>query len=155
MRIQESIEQDESGRAVAVLQVSGALMDGPNVRPFKDRVERLYLDGIRDIVVDLGEVRWFGASMMGVLTGALGRTQRRGGDVRLAGLSRKIDSLLMVTRLSGLFRTYDTVEEAVASLFEEPDISDAVTRANRVTAFRWNHRLPQYVLDETTDPSFA
>ena len=45
-------------------------------------VEKLYLDGIRDIVVDLGEVRWFGASMMGVLSGVLGRMKERGGDVQ-------------------------------------------------------------------------
>lgn len=155
MTIQETIKRDGVGRAVAVLRVSGLLMDGPSVKPFAGYVEKLYLDGIREIIVDLGEVRWFGASMMGVLTGVLGRTKERGGDVRLARVSKKIDSVLIVACLSGQFRTYDTVEQAVESFSVEPYVSDAVTRANRATAFRWNERLPQYVLDETTGLSFA
>jgi len=140
---------------VAILQVSGPLMDGPSVQPFTGYVEKLYLDGIRDIVVDLGEVKWFGASMMGVLTGVLSRTKERGGDMRLARVCKRIDSVLMAACLRGQFRTYDTVGEAIESFSEEPYISDAVTRANCVTALRWNERLPQYVLDETTGLSFA
>ena len=155
MTIQETIKQDGVGRAVAVLHVSGTLMDGPSVKPFAGYVEKLYLDGIQEIIVDLGEVKWFGASMMGVLTGVLSRTKERGGDMRLARVSKRIDSVLMVACLSGQFRIYDTVEEAIESFSEEPHLSDAVTRANRVTSFRWNERLPQYVLDETTGLSFA
>ena len=135
MQIQETIERDADGRAVAILTISGRLMDGPSVQPFSGHVEKLYLDGIRDIVVDLGDVRWFGASMMGVLTAVLGRMKERGGDVRLARVSERIDSVLMVSCLANLFRTFTSVDYAVESFFEESVVVDAVIRSNRVTAF--------------------
>ena len=131
------------------------LMDGPSVQPFAGHVEKLYLDGIRDVVVDLGEVRWFGASMMGVLTATLGRMKERGGDVRLARISHRIDSVLMVSCLGNLFRTFTSVDGALESYFEEPVVTDAVTRSNRVTSLRWNHHLPQYVLDNNQEMAYA
>jgi len=63
-------------------------------------------------------VKWFGSSMLGVLTASLSTVRTDGGDVRLAGVVDKIESILMVTQLASIFRTFRTVDEAVGS-FEE------------------------------------
>lgn len=115
MKISEEIRGD-----VAVLTVTGALMSGPEVAPFQDHIKKLIRDGIRNVVVDFSNVKWFGSSMLGVLTASLTTLRHAGGDLRLTGVTKKIESILMVTRLANIFRTMETVDRAVASFHTEP-----------------------------------
>lgn len=115
MRIDEKIE----GK-VGVLTIHGALMSGPEVASFHDHVKRLVLDGITHIVVDFSHVKWFGSAMLGVMSAALASTRKEGGDIRLTGVTKKIESILMVTRLASVFRTLETVDRAVASFETQP-----------------------------------
>ena len=113
------IKEDIRGK-VAVLTVSGSLMSGPEVAPFHDHVKSLAKDGITWVVVDFSKVKWFGSSMLGVLTASLTTLLNEGGDLRLTGITKKIDSILMVTQLAGIFRTFDTVDRALASFKTQP-----------------------------------
>ena len=115
MRIDEEIRED-----VAVLKVSGALMSGPDVAPFHDHIKRLVKDGITKVVVDFSKVKWFGSAMLGVLIASLTTLRNAKGDMRLTGVTEKIDSILMVTQLAGIFRTLDSVDRAVASYKTQP-----------------------------------
>ena len=115
MKIQEKIQID-----VAVLTVSGTLMSGPDVSPFHDHIRKLSLDGINNVVVDFSKVKWFGSSMLGVLAASLTTLRKQSGDIRLTGTTKKIDSILMVTKLAGIFLTFDTVDLAVSSFKTQP-----------------------------------
>jgi len=110
MRIDEQIRE-----GVAVLSVSKVLTTELDVAPFCDRVKGLVQDDIRKVVVDFSQVRWFGSAMLGALIVSLTTLRNAGGDLRLAGLTERMDSILAVTHLAGIFRTLDTVDRAVAS----------------------------------------
>ena len=110
MRIDESIQG-----SVGVLTIHGALMSGPEVSSFHDHVRRLILDGIPNVVVDFSNVKWFGSAMLGVLTASLSTTRNANGDLRLTGVTKKIESILMVTQLASIFKIIETVDRAVAS----------------------------------------
>jgi len=58
--------------------------------------------------------------MLGVLTASLTTLRNEGGDLRLPGVTKKIESILMVTRLASIFRTIETVDRAVASFKTQP-----------------------------------
>lgn len=106
--------------SVAVLTLSGELMSGPEVAPFQDHIKKLASDGVKSVVVDFSKVRWFGSAMLGVLTAGLTTLRGEGGDLRLTGVTKKIESILMVTQLANIFKTLDSVDAAVAS-FEATD----------------------------------
>ncbi len=110
MRIEEEFRDN-----VAVLQVSG-----PDVAPFHDRIKGLIEEGTANLVVDFSKVKWFGSAMLGVLIASLTTVRNAGGDLRLTGITEKIDSILMVTQLAGIFRSLDTVDRAVASYRTQP-----------------------------------
>ena len=110
MRISEKIRGD-----VAVLTLSGELMSGPEVAPFQDHIKKLANGDIKKVVVDFSRVRWFGSAMLGVLTASLTTLRGEGGDLRLTGVTRKIESILMVTQLANIFKTLPTVDRAVES----------------------------------------
>ena len=115
MKIDEQIRGD-----VAVLTVSGTLMSGPEVAEFHEHIKRLVKDGICYVVADFSSVKWFGSSMLGVMTASLTTLRNEGGDLRLCGITKKIESILMVTQLAGIFRTLDSVDRAVASFKTQP-----------------------------------
>lgn len=115
MTIKEEIRGD-----VAVLTLTGTLMSGPEVSPFHDHIKRLVQDGIVNAVVDFSKIKWMGSSMLGVMTASLTTVRNAGGDIRLTGITKKIESILMVTHLASVFRTVDTVDRGVASFKTQP-----------------------------------
>ena len=115
MDIREEIRDD-----IAVLTLTGQLMSGPEVAPFHEHVKKLMNGGIVKIVVDFAKVKWMGSSMIGVLTASLTSVRNQGGDIRLAGVADKIESILMVTKLATIFRTLKTVDRAVTSFTTQP-----------------------------------
>ena len=120
MRIREEIRGD-----VAVLTVSGTLMNGPDVARFFDHARSLVKDGITSVVADFSRVKWFGSTMLGVLVKSLVYLNGAGGDLRLTGITEKIESILMATKLAGIFRTFDTPDRAVASFEADAHIKVA------------------------------
>ena len=115
MRINEKILGN-----VGVLTIHGPLLNGPEVSSFHDNVKRLLQDGITNVVVDFSHVKWFGSAMLGVIIASLASVKKAGGDIRLTGVTTKIESVLMVTKLASVFRTIETVERAVASFETQP-----------------------------------
>ena len=120
MKIREEIRGD-----VAVLTMSSTIMWGPAVTPFHTHIRRLAKDGITKVVVDFSRVKWLGSAMLGVMVGSLTTLRREGGDLRITDVTQKLQSILMVTRLAGIFRTLNSVEEAVAS-FEADRVCEPI-----------------------------
>ncbi len=103
-----------------VIELSGNVMGGPDAAKLLDEIRRLRDEGKKHIVVELGNVKFMNSSGLGMLISALTTIRNAGGDIRLARVGKKIQSLLIITRLITVFKTYDTVEEAVKSFETEP-----------------------------------
>jgi len=114
MKIKEKIEGN-----VAILAVAGNMMGGPETAVLHEKVKSLMGDGIKKIVMDLSKVKWMNSSGLGVLMSCWGSLRKEGGNLKLANVSQKIDSLLMITQLVQFFETYETVERALASYTAE------------------------------------
>lgn len=100
---------------VAVLRLTGDALGGPDGSALHDTLHQSRGDGPIQAVVDLDGVRHVNSSGLGMLIGALTTARNTGGDLRLARVSDRARTLLEVTQLLGVFRTFDTVDEAVAS----------------------------------------
>ncbi|MDX1418921.1 MAG: STAS domain-containing protein [Rubricoccaceae bacterium] len=105
---------DERG-GVATLALSGDVMGGPDGAALHDHLQRLKTEGRRNVVVDLDGVRFMNSSGLGMLIGALTTMRNGGGDLRLARVGQRVQSLLVITKLAAVFQCYDSVDEAVAS----------------------------------------
>lgn len=114
MKIQENIQE-----GVAVLTLKGKLMGGPDMQDLHDHVKGLLADGVKQVVIDLGKVKWLNSSGLGALMGALTTVRNDGGDLKLANTSDKIQSLLMITKLMNIFDTHENVEKALEAFSAE------------------------------------
>ena len=114
MKIKEKIENN-----VAVLALHGKMMGGPETTALHDHIRGLMKDGISKVVIDLGGVKWINSSGLGVLMAAMTTLKNVEGQMKLANVTEKVESLLMITQLIRIFETFDSVDRAVASMSEK------------------------------------
>lgn len=103
----------------AVIELSGKVMGGPDAVEFRDTLKKLIDEGKKNVVLDLGKVKFMNSSGLGIIIGGLTTLRNAGGDLRICRAMDRIESLLMVSQLNRVFELYPTVEEAVESFQEE------------------------------------
>lgn len=104
--------------SVLVMELKGKIMGGPDATIFRDELKKHLDADIKKVVVDLGKVDWMNSSGLGILIGGLTTVKNAEGEMKLARVTDKIKSLLMITKLVQVFQSYDDVESAIASFSE-------------------------------------
>lgn len=115
MEIREEVRED-----VVVLTLTGETTGGQGVEGFHGKVKGLVHQGFKKVVVNLENVRWFGSATMGVLVASMTTLRNAGGDLRLANVAKRVDSIFAATHLASLFRNYESVDRAVSSYIVDP-----------------------------------
>ncbi len=100
---------------VTLLNIGGRITLGSGDIKMRDKLLEQLDKGKKKIVLDLGEVSFIDSAGLGELVAAYTSARRHGAQVKLANLTKKIDDLLDITRLSSVFETFDSAEEAVKS----------------------------------------
>ena len=110
---------DERYNAV-VIKLSGNAMGGPDGAKLQETLHDLREQDKKNVVVDLSKTKFMNSSGLGMLISGMTTMRNAGGDLRLANVADRIQSLLIITKLITVFKEYDSVEEAVKSFEEEP-----------------------------------
>lgn len=100
----------------AIIELSGDIIGGPETTEFSNEIKKLLADNKKNIIIDLGQVKFMNSSGLGMLISALTTVKKENGNLKLANITDKIESLLMITKLITIFETYQSVDEAVESL---------------------------------------
>lgn len=106
------IKTTEKYNAV-VIALKGNVMGGEDTKNFNEYLHNLIDKGMKHVVVDLSGVKFMNSSGLGMLIGALTTVKKADGQFKLARVTDKIESLLIITKLITIFESFDTVEEAV------------------------------------------
>jgi len=104
---------DESKDGVAVIYLEGKVMGGPDATMFHGKLHEFVNGGQKKVIVDLAKVEWMSSVGLGMLISALTTMKNNGGELKLANVTEGIESLLTITRLVTIFKTYDSLDEAI------------------------------------------
>jgi len=107
--------QIDKGSDVVRISLDGEMIGGPDATRLAETFHELIEDGHKKILMDMEKVSWMNSSGLGILIGGLTTLRNAGGDLKLLNLAKKIQDLLRVTKLLGIFEVYNNEEEAVAS----------------------------------------
>lgn len=107
-----NIDVKDHGDAT-VLTVKGNMMGGPETIAVHDKVKELIEKNKNKVIIDLSNVKWMNSSGLGTMMGCLTSLKNANGDMKLCGVTEKVKSLFMITKLITLFETYATAEEAI------------------------------------------
>lgn len=105
------VDLDPGG--TAVIRIRGRL-DFLSAAGARQRFSDVIEGGHRRLVVDLDGLEFLDSSGLGALIGGLKAARQTGGDLRLARAPEQAKVILSLTSLDRVFRSYGTVEEALA-----------------------------------------
>lgn len=102
---------------VIVLECVGRLVFGDEAAAFRQRIKNILM-GTRKIVVNLSEVEYVDSGGIGTLVGTLASTRNQHGEIKLVRPTKRVADLLRRTRLDGVFKSYESDDDAVAAFSE-------------------------------------
>jgi anti-sigma B factor antagonist len=100
---------------VVILDVNGKIMGGPDSEVFGETIRTLIESGTRKVLVNLENVNWINSTGLGILIAGFSAMQKSGGKLKLVNVSERIESLLMITKLSTIFESFQREDEAIQS----------------------------------------
>ena len=106
-----NITTTELADGVAVVAVDGRL-NVVTAPAMKREVQRLVQQGDVKLAVDLSAVEFIDSSGLGALMGGLKAARTAGGDLRIAGATEQVVSVLRLTNLDKVLRVYDDPQSA-------------------------------------------
>jgi len=106
---------DREQDGVVILEPRGKIMGGPDASLLHDRLHEYIGQDKKQIVIDLARVDWMNSTGLGILISSFTTLHNNGGELKLANVTDKIQSLLTITKLVKVFDAYDSVNEATAS----------------------------------------
>ena len=101
---------------VVIIDLSGRLTAGEPVLLFKETLRVQVNNGVRQFVLNLGEVSYIDSSGLGALVSAYTTVRNKQGDVKLLNLTAKAKDLLQMTKLLTVFDVYEEEAKAVGAL---------------------------------------
>jgi anti-sigma B factor antagonist len=110
MKVKEFVKD-----GINVLEPRGKLMGGSDTGEIDEKLYTLMGKGIKDVVIDLGQTDWINSSGLSILIHHWKKYNDGGGHLRLANLTQKIEKILVISKLTSVFETYETLDEAIAS----------------------------------------
>jgi anti-sigma B factor antagonist len=105
--------RDVSG--VRILDCEGKITIGSGDVELRRQIEDAVGEGHLNILVNLKGVTHIDSSGIGELVGCYTTIARKGGRMKLANLTQKINDILHVTQLITVFDVFDNEAEAIAS----------------------------------------
>ncbi len=109
-------DREENG--VIILEPNGKIMGGPDASLLHDKLYEFIDQDKKKVVVDLSGVDWMNSTGLGILISSYTTLRNNGGKLKLANVTEKIRSLLVITKLEPVFESYDTIADAVKSFDE-------------------------------------
>jgi anti-sigma B factor antagonist len=102
---------------VAILAPKGMLLGGSETDDLKAKIKQLADAGNRRLVIDLGNLTYMSSPGIGLLMETYVSYSKRGAEIRLCRVDKRIKQIFAIVRLNLIFGDTDhpSVEDAIAS----------------------------------------
>jgi len=104
---------DREQNGIVILEPNGKIMGGPDATLLNDKLHEIIEAGKKQVVIDLSQVDWMNSTGLGILISTLTTLRNNDGELKLANVTEKIQSLLVITKLAPVFDSFDTIDDAV------------------------------------------
>ena len=101
--------------SIVILSLKGKLLGPPETDELHEMVKTYIEKKQTNIVMDMRYVTWMGSMGIGAVMRCLITVRNAGGDLRLAGLTVKLESIFTITQVIGIIKTYKSTNLAVES----------------------------------------
>lgn len=113
------IRQRQLGNVVC-LDVEGRIILGVE-DVLRDKVDSLFVQGHRDVLLNLRDVSQVDSCGLAALTAVKGAAERHRGTIKLLNLPSRVHALLVITRLITLFDVFESEADALSSFHQQAE----------------------------------
>ena len=106
---------ERSVGGVTILDIDGQLTIGAASGHLRDKVRSVLQQGQKRLVLNLAGVHYVDSGGLGEMVQAYATTKTQGGALKLVNTTKRLHDLLVITKLSTVFDTFDTEAAAIAS----------------------------------------
>lgn len=99
-----------------LLILSGDLIDKNQATDLLLKVDELLLAQKNKLMIDLSDLKYMNSSGLNVLIQILTKSRTQGGESVIFNVNKKVNDLLVITKLNTLFKVVDSKTEAVSLL---------------------------------------
>jgi anti-sigma B factor antagonist len=100
---------------VTLVDISGQIVLGPETGMLRATVHDLVSRGDKKIILNLADVNYIDSSGLGELIASYTTVRNQGGQLKLLNLTKKVQDLLLVTKLYTIFDVKESEYLAVKS----------------------------------------
>jgi anti-sigma B factor antagonist len=108
--------------SIAILTPKGYLSGGDETDELERAIKQLTEAGNKHLVINLGETQHLNSTALGVLISAHSNYVRRGGQMKLCAVDKRIENIFVITKLSLVFDVFPTEQQAIASFAESKPV---------------------------------
>jgi anti-sigma B factor antagonist len=101
---------------ITIFHLEGEIIDKAQATGFLDEVTKFIASGKNRFILELSGLKYMNSSGLNVLVNTLTKARNAGGEVTVCNLSKKVNDLLVITKLDSIFHIIPTLDEAVKKL---------------------------------------
>ena len=96
-----------------ILSLEGELIEKNQAIDLLKKVDELVAAGQTKIAINLANLKYMNSSGLNTMIQLLTKARNDGGEVVICNMNKKINELLLITKLNTLFKVVETEEQAV------------------------------------------
>lgn len=96
----------------AVIELKGELIEKNQANDLLNEAEALSASGINKWAIDLSELKYMNSNGLNTLIQLLTKARKSGGEAVLYNLNKKIQELILITKLNTLFKVAESRDAA-------------------------------------------
>lgn len=99
-----------------ILHLSGQFIGGEETDDLKNALTEIAEKQKSKLIIDLGDVSYLNSTALGVLISAHSNFAKRDGEIILCNVSKTIENIFVITKLSLVFNIEETLKDAIKKL---------------------------------------
>ncbi|MSP70254.1 MAG: anti-sigma factor antagonist [Bacteroidetes bacterium] len=98
---------------IAIISLYGELIDRTEAQQLLNQLNLLSEGGIKNFILELSELKYMNSTGLNVLINVLTKARKNGGELVICGISKKVNELLLITKLNSVFTVSESTDEAI------------------------------------------
>ncbi len=99
-----------------LIKLKGELIDKNQANPLIEKTDEYLQSNTCNFLIDMGELKYMNSSGLNTIIQILTKARNNNGDAVLFNLNKKINELILITKLHSIFKIAQTHNEAVKLL---------------------------------------
>lgn len=98
------------------IKLKGELIDKHQVQPLIEKVDEYLANNVTYFIFDMHELKYINSSGLNMLIQIFTKARNNNGDIVLYNLNKKINELIIITKLNTIFKIAENQKDAIKAL---------------------------------------